>query len=252
MNRFFAIGILLALLVFSSCETDNSISFINQNIATNTCESCPKISIDIPQAQPENEISKRINSEIDTFVTSTLNYSEEKTTDSILEAVAIFNTEYKKLKERFPEDIIPWEATIKGNVSFENNFFTSVAIESYIFTGGAHGYGSISFLNFDTKTGKNLTPNDLFKDKQTLIDIAEKEFRTAQKIKPDANINSTGFMFENDAFHLPSSIGFNEKGLVLIYNPYEIASYADGRTTIEIPFETAKQFMKPEWLSEVH
>ncbi|MEH6703896.1 MAG: DUF4163 domain-containing protein [Galbibacter orientalis] len=252
MKRFFAIGIILSAVFFTACEKKETLSFVNQNMVNNTCTNCPKVTIDLPQAQPENEITSKINQDINKFVINILNYSEEKTTDSLDAAIEIFRSDYKKLKERFPEDIIPWEATINGTISFQNTLFTSIKIESYIFTGGAHGYGSITFLNYDTKTGKALTAEDLFTDKGAFVDYAEKLFREEEKIKPDANINSTGFMFENDNFHLPNSIGFDEKGIVLIYNPYEISAYSDGLTKIEIPLEEATQFMKPEWLSEAH
>ncbi|WP_417443476.1 PdaC/SigV domain-containing protein [Joostella sp.] len=251
MKNFFAIGIVISIL-FIGCEKKETLSFVNHNIINDTCENCAKVVINTPQAQPESPIATSINQEVDKFIISILNYSEERTTDSLETAIGIFKNDYKKLKERFPEDIIPWEATINGEIAFENEKFTSIKIDSYVFTGGAHGYGSVSYLNFDNATGNIIPSKGLFKDEEAFIDYAEETFRNQEKIKSDANINSTGFMFEDDNFHLPNSIGFNEKGIILIYNPYEISAYADGLTKIEIPFEKANEFIKPEWHEATH
>ncbi|QLE01355.1 DUF3298 and DUF4163 domain-containing protein [Galbibacter sp. BG1] len=254
MKQFFTL-LLGILFLFISCDSEETLSFVNKDIPTENCTDCPKnctdcpkVTIQIPQAEPAVEAASKINGTIEKFVINTLNYSEEKTSDSITTALSIFRSDYTQLKERFPEDIIPWEASIKGKVSFENENFASVKMDSYVFTGGAHGYGSVSYLNFNLQTGEELSAKDLLIDEKSFIDFAEKTFRKQEKISPEANINSSGFMFENDNFHLPNSIGFNENGIILTYNPYEIAAYADGLTKISIPFEEAKSFIKPKWL----
>ncbi|MCM5662447.1 DUF3298 and DUF4163 domain-containing protein [Galbibacter mesophilus] len=238
----------LSLFFFSACDTTEHTTFVIKDIPTDDCKECPKVIIEMPQAQPENEVASKINDKIEEFVIKTLNYSEENTADSLSSAIEIFRSEYTKLKERFPEEIIPWEATIRGEVSFQNEHFASIKVDSYIFTGGAHGYGSVNYLNFDISNGTHLNAEELLTDKKAFLSFAEKTFREKEDIAADANINSTGFMFESDRFHLPNSIGFDEKGIILVYNPYEIAAYADGLTKIEIPFEEAKAFIKPKWL----
>lgn len=49
--------------------------------------------------------------------------------------------------------------------------------------------------------------------------------------------------FEENSFHLPASIGLTQNELILHYNPYEIASYADGPKTISIPIEELKNLL---------
>ncbi|MDG3583152.1 DUF3298 and DUF4163 domain-containing protein [Galbibacter pacificus] len=249
-RKSFSIFIIVCTALFLGCENKETISYVNKDMVTDNCTDCPQVKINIPQAQPANAVTEKINTEINSFVIDVLNYSEEKKASTINEAIAIFRNDYKKLKERFPEDIVPWEASIKGGTSFKNGHFSSIKIESYVFTGGAHGYGSVSFLNFNDLTGEALSAEDLFTNVDAFVNYAEEAFRKQENLKPEANINSSGFMFENDAFHLPNSIGFNGQGIVLIYNPYEIAAYADGLTKIEIPYSKAEEFMKPEWLAE--
>jgi len=72
---------------------------------------------------------------------------------------------------------------------------------------------------------------------------AETAFRKKYEIPADVNINNTGFWFEDDKFHLPETVGFTADSLLLLYNPYEIASYAAGAVTLNIPLEEVSTFI---------
>src|SRR5699024_3944633 len=210
-----------------------------------------KIAIDLPIAQPETTPeAQKINETLTEFAISILYYTDEDRPDSIADAIADFNLQYKKLKEAYPENIVPWEAKVKGEVSYENERFVSILFDSYVFTGGAHGYGSTSFLNFDLQTGEKLTEESLLKNPEEFTALVESIFRKQNELKPEDNINSSGFMIEDDKFHVPQSIGFDKQGIILIYNPYEIAAYADGQTKIHIPMDQARPFIKDNWLDQ--
>ena len=143
----------------------------------------------------------------------------------------------------FPDESIPWEAKIDAEVAYENNDLITIMLNSYIFTGGAHGYGSTRFLNFEKKSGLELGRKDLFKNQGDFVDFAEERFRMQEKIPNDQSINSTGLMFELDEFYLPENIGFTQSGLKLLYNPYEVASYADGTIEMTIPYGEVEKFL---------
>ena len=51
-------------------------------------------------------------------------------------------------------------------------------------------------------------------------------------------------MFEGEKFALPMTIIFNEKGLLLYYNSYEAASYADGPKEIQLTFKELEPYLK--------
>ena len=50
-------------------------------------------------------------------------------------------------------------------------------------------------------------------------------------------------MFERDEFYLPENIGLTENGLVLLYNQYEVASYADGAIELILPMNEVKNYL---------
>ncbi len=68
--------------------------------------------------------------------------------------------------------------------------------------------------------------------------------RKENQIPEGGSINATGFWFENDGFYLPETFGISKKSITLHYNQYEIASYAEGPITIEIPLTEVKEWLK--------
>ena len=149
---------------------------------------------------------------------------------------------YEVSAKEFPEYNIPWEASVEGELVNETPEVISIKYKLALFTGGAHGYTSITYLNFNPETGDLLTNDEIFKPE--FKDYAEKLFRKKNEIPEDSSINSTGFFFEDDKFQLPQNVGILKNKIVLRYNAYEVASYAEGGIQLEIPMDKAKDFIK--------
>jgi len=231
---------LLAFLVyFSSCETNESLTFQKRTIAIDDffdCQTtdCAITEIFLLESISENEISKSINLEIEKTACAALNIEDDSSLNTMDKAVQSFNNSYQEIKKEFPEEIVPYEASINCDISFQNSKILSVLIDSYIFTGGAHGSGNSTYLNMNLKTGKAIENKKLIKDNIQFSNFIEKAFRKAHEIPKNTSINSTGFFFENDTFVLPANIGLTDTHLILLYNQYEISSYAEG--PIELKF----------------
>jgi hypothetical protein len=43
---------------------------------------------------------------------------------------------------------------------------------------------------------------------------------------------------------MPANIGYNDEGVIFLYNVYEIAPYARGIIEFTMPFETISEFLK--------
>ncbi|WP_324288612.1 RsiV family protein [Pedobacter sp. SL55] len=54
------------------------------------------------------------------------------------------------------------------------------------------------------------------------------------------------YFFTNGKFALPKSFYVSDKGLVFLYNPYEIKAYAEGVTELVIPFSELSGIAKPQ------
>ena len=72
---------------------------------------------------------------------------------------------------------------------------------------------------------------------------SEKEFRKKYKIPEGENINAKGFFFENDKFALPENIAVTKNRVILVYNRYEAASYAEGELKLSIPKNKVAQWL---------
>ena len=219
------------------------LTFDSRFYSNTDCSPCAEISIEVPEAISNRKISETINNAIREEVISILSFDEEKSVTDIPAALISFNQGYEDLKTLFPDESIPWEAWIKGKIAFENKDLVTIELSSYIFTGGAHGYGSRRFLNFDKNKAMELSSDELFNNQQKFLDFAESQFRLKQNIPEGVSINSTGFMFERDTFYLPENIGFTQDGLILLYNPYEVASYADGTIELTLPYKEISEYL---------
>lgn len=236
--------LLLIFLLSAGCGKEEKMVFEKRIYEGENCSGCPEIKIELPIALDTRKISETVNDALKEEVISLLAYDQDQPPADIPEAVTSFKKGFEKLQNEFPDETVPWEADIEARVSFENEELLTIGLNSYIFTGGAHGYGSTRYLNFHKKSGRELDNSELFRNHKRFAEFAEDQFRSQQGIFPDRPINSTGFMFERNEFYLPENIGFTENGLKLLYNPYEVASYADGTIELLLPYNDVKRFLK--------
>lgn len=241
--------VFLLFIVTISCKKDPPMTLISESFSEefqNECkgDDCAKVTIDYIKVVGKKEVVDKINFTIGSSIIYFLNSDFDKKirATTVSEAANTFLKEYEADKQNFP-DLSPYEAEISVTNSYSSSDITSVRTSFYSYTGGAHGNTTIAFLNFDPTNGAILTKNSLLKNKKEFTDFAEKIFRKEKNIPKNKSINSTGFWFENDIFILPESIGFSKTHLILIYNQYEIASYADGPIEIQIPREEAKPYL---------
>jgi hypothetical protein len=245
MKKAFTFLFVLPFLL--ACESESKLTFETIQLDNSSCDDCPQIKITIPKALDDTRIAERINTTINEELIYTLKFEDSLDVATVEEAMQSFTNSYKNFKKEFTDEAIGWEAQADGVVSYENPFMLSLQLDTYIFTGGAHGYGATTFLNFDKGKSIELENYRLFKDLEGFIDFAETQFREAQKVPNNGLINATGFMFSGNVFHLPENLGFTKDGIKLIYNQYEVASYADGPIELLIPFAAANPFLKDKY-----
>ena len=245
-NHLMKSKLLYLMMCFSliACNTEEILTFETSIISNDTCENCTSVSIEIPKALGRIKLSKTINIALQEEIIALLNFDEESDAQTIEGATAAFVKDYEELNGKFPEESMPWKAKINGTIIFENKEVLTILLESYMYTGGAHGYDTNRFLNFDKIKEVELDRVELFKNEEKFKAFAETIFRKQENVPADASINSTGFMFETESFYLPENIGYTHKGLLLFYEPYEIASFADGPIILTIPYNDANNFLK--------
>ncbi|MCM4159107.1 DUF3298 and DUF4163 domain-containing protein [Antarcticibacterium flavum] len=205
-------------------------------------ENCAFISIHIPWAKNDNDRNRNINRHIEQHVINLIDFQEENDFGSLEALSQNFIDNYEASAKEFPEYNIPWEASVAGRILTNSPELISMEFKLAIFTGGAHGFTSTSYLNFNPETGETYETSELFTSE--FNEYAERLFREKNDIPQDQPINSTGYFFEGDSFSLPQNIGFYRNRIILRYNAYEVASYSEGGIQLEIPKEQAEEYLK--------
>lgn len=240
--------VLLAILTISCEEEDTSLVFSEFSIERSyeNCnpevESCSFISMELPLVISDNVKSKNINDAIEAHIISIVDFQDDVAINSLEELADRFIENYKNTNEDFNDEETPWEASVIANVSLQSEKLISMKFDADIFTGGAHGFQSTSFLNFNPANGSAYSQSELFTD--AFLDYAEQIFRSDNNITADGPLNASGVQFEEDTFELPSNIGFTDTELILYYNTYEISTFSPNPMVIKIPLSEAKPYLK--------
>lgn len=249
MNRI--IPLLLAVVLASSCFFEKPLHFKTKTLTQDNFEictstRCPTINIVYLEAKENDAKSTVVNSKIEDILIAKITAAEDPPYEfqTTQEALVYFIEDFKQYETDFGNSFISYDVDIFMRILYQSETFVSIEINYYLFTGGAHGYSGNTFLNFDAKTGEYLDKSQLFLNEKALLDFCEIKFRELYGIAHDRTINATGFWFENNAFHLPETIGFTDSEMILHYNQYEIASYAEGPIILNIPLIEIEQFIK--------
>ena len=248
--KFRVLFYLLILALFIGCKKEAPMVFSSESFTENSLElcktiSCPDVTLNYVIAKGDSKASKKINSEIKTFIIAALHIEDEgePSATTISEAVVNFIQAYRMDSADFPDMSAEYFAEINVSHSHNSKELVSFQREQFLYTGGAHGYQNISFINFDPQSGEEISTENLFNTIEEFTAFAEKKFRESNSISENESINSSGFWFEDDIFYLPETIGVTATGIVLIYNPYEISSYAEGPIELEIPTEEVSKYL---------
>ena len=242
--------ILLLFLTLTACKDEVPLNFSSESFTEEAfviCKtvSCPEITINYINATGDKSTSAKINSEIISYIITALNIGEDSIpkAKTIKEAASDFIKVARLHAADFPDMSAEHFAEINISELYYSTKLVSIEMHKYLYTGGAHGSVNRFFLNIDPQTGNEIASEALFKNSIDFKDFAEHKFREAHKISSNESINSSGFSFENDSFYLPKSIGLTETDLIILYNQYEIGSYADGPVELKIPLEEVKEYL---------
>ena len=240
--------LIFIVLLFSMVRCSNELVFEDQSFQKKTTlpckKNCPHISVKIPIAKDVPIVADSINKKVFSVLKEIIYFGEKPYTSTDYNGLlASFINSYEKLQKEFPNNEFGWEAKIEGAIKYQSDSILNIEIKHYTYTGGAHGYQGLRSLLFDPNTGKYIPNSQLFKDPNAFKAFAEKKFRAKYKIPETTSINATGLMFEDEKFYLPQNIFYTDKGLLLYYNSYEAASYADGPKEILLPYKEVNDYL---------
>jgi hypothetical protein len=253
MKNFSELVLLVLTLVFaSSCDNNTSVDYLNTTYKTiknqvGTCNDddenndkpCGKVDIKYPVfSGNDKKIDKIINERITKIISD---FYDAKTIDGTSEK---FLADFSSFITEFPDVVLnQWNLNINLKVDNNSEQLLSLTVKMYGYTGGAHGFSSITYFNFNPKTGKLLTLEDVVTDVDKVTALAKSVFIEQKKINPEKSINEQGYWFVNDDFSVNNNFKISPEGITFHYNQYEIAPYAEGDTDLLIPINKLKDLM---------
>jgi len=137
---------------------------------------------------------------------------------------AMQNTYLKK-----QQDYFYWNTT--AQTKYNQNNLLSIVYTDYYFRGGAHGYEEVTTYNYDLTTGKRLFLNQVVQTNIQAVNLAEGielGLKSNEDVFPDS--------FYNFPLSNTSSFYYQNTGIVLVFNPYEVGPYAAGFIEVKVPF----------------
>lgn len=140
----------------------------------------------------------------------------------------------------------PYELIVTPNYLGHVNDFELFAIDSYTYTGGAHGMSYSEYLVFDLGSKKQITLDDMLQSgkKSRFKALAYDAYKTWVKTV-DEDVSSYE---KNWPFTLSDNVTLTDKGIDIRYQHYSIGPYAYGMPTLSIPYSQLKGVIKPRFL----
>ncbi len=200
----------------------------------------------------EEAVNRELARDYDLFVNGTEEWEGISGREEYLKAA---KEEYAmRVADGYEEYYAPYQLRRDAWVSRGDSRVLSIVLSETTYTGGAHGYHCLSGKNFDTVTGKLLSLEDLAEDPQAfLADCADRLWEVSQD--SEHAVYALGGYFPDYEEYLPGLIRdgnwyFDDEGIVVIANPYEVAPYAAGLITFTLPYEWLRWHMREEYLPE--
>ena len=146
-----------------------------------------------------------------------------------------------------PQDsVFVYNLIVKPEYLGHVNDFEMFEINSYVFTGGAHGMPYSEYLIFDQQRKKQiqladmLQPNKKPRFKALAYDAYKKWVKTVD--------NDVKNYERNWPFTLSDNVTLTDKGVDIRYQHYSISPYAYGMPVLSIPYEKLGGIIKPRFI----
>jgi hypothetical protein len=171
--------------------------------------------------------------------------NEQSFNKMIKEFIENLVKEFKSLTEE-PVKGYPGISNILGvdyTFTYADENVISIVFSVYeYFIGAAHGNVGYRCMNFNVKTGRELRVQDVFKSDDYLRRISE--YCTKKlKEKLEDNLFVEGLEPKEENYE---DWAVTKMGLLFIFPPYQVASYADGTQEVLIPYKELEDLFRKE------
>lgn len=170
-----------------------------------------------------------------------------KYADDYIKNLSRFYQEDKGNEQRRPWYEYHYVATTSVRQGREGRVSVYLITFDY-YEGGAHGINQQLTMNFDNKTGRLLTLDDIFVPgyEMRLNKILLKALRELVEAKDLRELHDKGYLYSMDMYASENFI-LDDEAITFVYNPYEIAPYALGSTELKIAYKALADILKDNY-----
>jgi hypothetical protein len=120
----------------------------------------------------------------------------------------------------------------------------SVGFTRYSYSGGAHGGYGTAAASYDLRSGRALQFADIFLPAAhtRLVPVLNRAVRRTMGLEQDEPLDEMLFVKQMPVTH---NVYLTPDGVIFIYLPYEIASYAQGEIRVFVPYAEVRGLLRP-------
>jgi Protein of unknown function (DUF3298)/Deacetylase PdaC len=244
-------------LVFKNADDTIAFKMVSIDTALNNCKlesgKCAEISIMYPIfLTTDTVLNNFLNAEVLLQVLKNLNLDDSTVAPSITIGIANFFAEYISETKEYGQ-AQPWSLAI--NVAPQGRYNNIYCIQTFndSYLGGAHPNNFTQYINYNTTSLTRVNTKD-FVDIQNpnFIIMGEQQFVKENNMQGEYTLKDAGFFWgigddttkKEGQFYFNENMFIKKDSIGFYYNPYEIAAYVFGPTTVTLPIKKTQQFFK--------
>jgi len=142
-----------------------------------------------------------------------------------------------------PSATLNYEEQTSTQVLYQGDNLLSLGFFSYSYSGGAHGMHTTTGASYDLRTGRRLRYNDIFLPaaQAQLPALLAQAVRPLVDLKPGEPLDKALFVKQ---MPVTRNVFLTAGGVEFIYQPYEIASYAQGEVRVFLPLAQVRPLLR--------
>ena len=244
MKTLFTMAVLAALvgLATTSCTKETKETSRNITVALGNNQDSVNVSIDVP-TYADSKVNAAIMEQLNEQLGGTYEGDYADCDSFVRFCAQKYMKEMKDLRDEF-EDFdmgIPFERSLKVEKGYETDKLVTYNIQTYEFSGGAHG-GTTSYgMTFRKSDGRQMGVNTLLTPRPEGVDwndMLKQGLMEYFEAKNETDLEACLQGVEVYDIPMPAcGVNFGPDGMNFVYQQYEIACYAAGMPNFTIPYE---------------
>ncbi len=213
---------------------------------------CPDIEVKYLRSN-QNWINDIVNARVNNIVINSQPSESAVNNSTSAEAAKLAIDAFAKSQFKDLPDDVPWSYQLMvkpdylGHIQLgQTEDLELFEINSYVFTGGAHGMPFSEYLIFDPETKKQVKLADMLqKARQPYFEaLAYDAYKNWVKTVDEDVSNYE----QSWPFTLSDNVTLTDKGIDIRYQHYAIGPYAYGMPVLTIPYSKLNGIIKPQFL----